>query len=72
MHQLCKRNSSICRKYEYYFFRRFKCRTEGIGIFVKGTSANTGTNAGTIDLVSGKTGAVGMYTKTAGIEIQEL
>ncbi|WP_373076863.1 autotransporter-associated N-terminal domain-containing protein [Fusobacterium varium] len=41
--------------------------TEGIGIFVKGTSANTGTNAGTIDLVSGKTGAVGMYTKTAGI-----
>ncbi|BBA50818.1 putative autotransporter [Fusobacterium varium] len=41
--------------------------TEGIGIFVKGTSANTGTNAGTIDLTSGKTGAVGMYTKTANI-----
>ena len=40
---------------------------EGVGIFVKGTSANTGTNSGTINLTSGKTGAVGMYTKTANI-----
>ena len=40
---------------------------EGVGIFVKGTSANTGTNSGTINLTSGKTGAVGIYTKTANI-----
>ena len=40
---------------------------EGVGIFVKGDSTNKGTNAGTINLVLGKTGAVGMYTKTAGI-----
>ena len=40
---------------------------DGVGIFVKGTTTNTGTNSGTIDLTSGKTGAVGMYTKTANI-----
>ena len=40
---------------------------EGVGIFVKGNSTQTGTNTGTIDLTSGKTGAVGMYTKTANI-----
>ena len=40
---------------------------EGIGIFVKGSSSNIGTNSGTINLTSGKTGAVGMYTKTANI-----
>ncbi|MDU1893112.1 MAG: hypothetical protein E6767_20740, partial [Dysgonomonas sp.] len=43
----------------------------GVGIFVKetgaNTGANTGTNKGTIDLASGKTGAVGMYTKTSNI-----
>ena len=40
---------------------------EGVGIFVKGNSTQIGTNTGTIDLTSGKTGAVGMYTKTANI-----
>ena len=40
---------------------------EGVGIFVKGNSTQTGTNTGNIDLTSGKTGAVGMYTKTANI-----
>ncbi|MDU1893016.1 MAG: hypothetical protein E6767_20250, partial [Dysgonomonas sp.] len=40
---------------------------DGVGIFVKGNSTQTGTNTGTIDLTSGKTGAVGMYTKTANI-----
>ncbi|MHD0315970.1 autotransporter-associated N-terminal domain-containing protein [Fusobacterium sp. THCT1E2] len=40
---------------------------DGVGIFVKGTAANTGTNSGVINLTSGKTGAVGMYTKTANI-----
>ena len=40
---------------------------EGVGIFVKGNSTQTGINTGTIDLTSGKTGAVGMYTKTANI-----
>ena len=42
---------------------------DGVGIFVKGTNANIGINAGTgiIDLNTGKTGAVGMYTKTANI-----
>ena len=44
-----------------------KIGEEGVGIFVKGTSANTGTNTGTIDLTFGKTGAVGMYTKSANI-----
>ena len=40
---------------------------EGVGIFVKGNSTQIGTNTGAIDLTSGKTGAVGMYTKTANI-----
>ena len=40
---------------------------DGVGIFVKGTAANTGINLGTINLTAGKTGAVGMYTKTANI-----
>ena len=38
---------------------------DGIGIFVKGGAGNTGTNLGTINLTAGKTGAVGMYTKTS-------
>ena len=41
--------------------------TSGIGIFVKGTGANLGYNEGSITLGAGKTGAVGMYTKTAHI-----
>ncbi|MGL5655643.1 MAG: autotransporter-associated N-terminal domain-containing protein [Fusobacteriaceae bacterium] len=40
---------------------------EGIGIFVKGNSTQTGTNTGTIDLTAGKNDAVGMYTTTANI-----
>ena len=40
---------------------------DGVGIFVKGTATNKGTNSGVINLTSGKTGAVGMYTKTANI-----
>ena len=39
----------------------------GIGIFVKGTGVNLGYNEGNIILGAGKTGAVGMYTKTANI-----
>ncbi|MDU1912108.1 hypothetical protein [Fusobacterium sp.] len=41
--------------------------TSGVGIYVKGTAINTGTNKGIISLEIGKTGAVGMYTKTANI-----
>ncbi|EOI5136082.1 beta strand repeat-containing protein, partial [Campylobacter jejuni] len=41
--------------------------TSGVGIYIKGSSTNTGTNTGTITLGTGKTGAVGMYTKTANI-----
>ena len=41
--------------------------TSGIGIFVKGTGTNLGYNEGNITLGVGKTGAVGMYTKTAHI-----
>ena len=41
--------------------------TSGVGIYIKGSSTNTGTNTGTITLGAGKTGAVGMYTKTANI-----
>ena len=41
--------------------------TSGIGIFVKGTGTNLGYNEGSITLGAGKTGAVGMYTKTAHI-----
>ena len=41
--------------------------TSGIGIFVKGTGTNLGYNEGNITLGAGKTGAVGMYTKTAHI-----
>ncbi len=44
-----------------------KVGKEGVGIFAKGTSANTGTNIGTIELSTGKTGAVGMYSKTANV-----
>ena len=40
---------------------------EGVGIFVKGNSSQTGKNTGSIDLTSGKMGAVGMYTKTANL-----
>ena len=40
---------------------------DGIGIYVKGSTANTGINQGTINLTALKTGAVGMYTKTANI-----
>ena len=40
---------------------------EGVGIFVKGNSSQTGKNTGSIDLTSGKIGAVGMYTKTANL-----
>ncbi|MCB8564692.1 autotransporter-associated N-terminal domain-containing protein [Fusobacterium ulcerans] len=40
---------------------------EGIGIFVKGNSTQTGTNTGTIDLTAGKNDAVGMYTTTANL-----
>jgi hypothetical protein len=40
---------------------------DGVGIFVKSTTSdiNTGTNTGTINLTTGKTGAVGMYTNSA-------
>ncbi|WP_289102791.1 autotransporter-associated N-terminal domain-containing protein, partial [uncultured Fusobacterium sp.] len=41
--------------------------TAGIGIYVKGTETNSGYNEGNITLGAGKTGAVGMYTKTAHI-----
>lgn len=41
---------------------------DGVGIFVKGSLANTGINTGNIDLTSGKIGAVGLYTKTSNIE----
>ncbi|MHD0316790.1 autotransporter-associated N-terminal domain-containing protein [Fusobacterium sp. THCT1E2] len=41
--------------------------TSGIGIFVKGTKDNTGYNEGNITLGADKTGAVGMYSKTANI-----
>ncbi len=40
---------------------------DGIGIYVKGSATNTGTNQGIINLTSLKTGAVGMYTKTSNI-----
>ncbi len=38
---------------------------EELEYLLKGTSANTGTNQELLNLRSGKTGAVGMYTKTA-------
>lgn len=38
---------------------------DGVGIYLKGT--NTATNQGIIDLVSGKTGAVGMYTNSGNV-----
>ncbi|WP_462425965.1 autotransporter-associated N-terminal domain-containing protein [Fusobacterium varium] len=41
--------------------------TSGVGIYIKGTASNTGTNKNVITLGAGKTGAVGMYTKTANI-----
>ncbi|WP_462424522.1 autotransporter-associated N-terminal domain-containing protein, partial [Fusobacterium ulcerans] len=41
--------------------------TSGIGIYIKGSMTNTGTNQGTINLTSSETGAVGMYTKTSNI-----
>ena len=40
---------------------------DGVGLLLKGTSVNIGTNAGIIDLTADKTGAVGMYTKTANL-----
>ncbi|MDR3258622.1 MAG: autotransporter-associated N-terminal domain-containing protein [Fusobacteriaceae bacterium] len=40
---------------------------DGVGIFLKGSTSNIGTNNGTIELTTGKTGAVGMYTKTASL-----
>ena len=43
-----------------------KVGTSGVGIFVKGTAANTGKNTGSIELGT-KEGAVGMYTKTSTI-----
>lgn len=38
---------------------------DGVGIYLQGT--NTATNQGIIDLVSGKTGAVGMYTNSGNV-----
>jgi len=40
---------------------------EGVGIFVKGTSVNTGINKGIINLRSDRAGAVGMYTKSTNL-----
>jgi len=41
---------------------------DGVGIYLKkGSLNNTATNAGTINLLSGKTGAIGMYTSAGKI-----
>ncbi|MDU1910174.1 autotransporter-associated N-terminal domain-containing protein [Fusobacterium sp.] len=40
---------------------------DGVGIFVKGSTANTGTNKSNINLVASKTGAIGMYSKRGNL-----